>query len=86
MSYLLSVLIYLCVFISKMGLSLQLSGNGILSISGIAFLYLNSKVCTGCASHFGNPTNFIILKEPMLALKQTIHQRKALDLSFNLAP
>ena len=29
---------------------------------------------------------FNILKEPLLVQKQTIHQRKALDLSFNLAP
>ena len=37
---------------------------------------------TGCASHFGNLTNFNILKEPLLVKKQTIHQQKALDLSF----
>ena len=29
---------------------------------------------------------FNILKEPLLVQKQTIHQRKALDLSFNLKP
>ena len=29
---------------------------------------------------------FSILKEPMLVQKQTIHQQKALDLSFNLTP
>jgi hypothetical protein len=29
---------------------------------------------------------FKIWKEPMLVLKQTIHQQKALDLSFNLTP
>ena len=29
---------------------------------------------------------FNILKEPSLVQKQTIHQRKALDLSFNLTP
>ena len=37
---------------------------------------------TGCASHFGNPTNFKILKEPLLVQKQRLHQQKALDLSY----
>ena len=41
---------------------------------------------TGCASHFGNLTNFKILKEPLLLQKQAIPQQKALDLSFNLTP
>ena len=41
---------------------------------------------TGCASHFGNPTNFKIVKESLLVLKQMILQQKALDFSFNLAP
>ena len=41
---------------------------------------------TGCASHFGNLTNFKILKEPLLVQKQAIPQQKALDLSFNLTP
>ena len=41
---------------------------------------------TGCGSHFENPSNFKILTEPLLVQKQTIHQQKALDLSFNLAP
>ena len=45
-----------------------------------------SLAYTGCGSHFGNPTNFKILKESMLVLKQTIPQKKALDLSFNMAP
>ena len=31
------------------------------------------------------PAFFNILKEPLLVQKQTIHQRKALDLGFNLA-
>ena len=44
------------------------------------------RVCTGCGSHFENPTNFKIVKEPLLVQKQTIPQQKALDLSFNLAP
>ena len=30
------------------------------------------------------PAFFNILKEPLLVEKQTIHQQKALDLSFNL--
>ena len=32
------------------------------------------------------PAFFNILKEPLLVQKQTIHQQKALDLSFNLTP
>ena len=32
------------------------------------------------------PVFFNILKEPLLVQKQMIHQRKALDLSFNLTP
>ena len=32
------------------------------------------------------PAFFNIVKEPLLVLKQTIHQQKALDLSFNLRP
>ena len=43
-------------------------------------------VCTGCDSHFRNPVVFNILKEPLLVQKQTLHQQKVLDLSFNLAP
>ena len=41
---------------------------------------------TGCNSVFRKMFEFKIWKEPMLVLKQTIHQQKALDLSFNLAP
>ena len=41
---------------------------------------------TGCGSHFRNPAPFNILKKPLLVLKQTIHQQKALYFSFNLAP
>ena len=41
---------------------------------------------TGCDSHFRNPVVFNILKEPLLVQKQTLHQQKVLDLSFNLAP
>ena len=37
---------------------------------------------TGCGSHFGNPTNFKILKEPLIVQKQTIHRQKGLDLSY----
>ena len=34
-----------------------------------------------------NPLAFFnFLKEPLLVQKQTIHQQKALDLSFNLTP
>ena len=41
---------------------------------------------TGCASHFGNPTNFKILKEQLLVQKQTLHQRKGLVFSFEITP
>ena len=44
------------------------------------------KTITGCASHFENLANFKIVKELLLVLKQTIQQKKDLDLSFNLAP
>jgi hypothetical protein len=37
---------------------------------------------TGCGSHFENPINFKILKKPLLVQKQTLHQQKALDLSY----
>ena len=46
----------------------------------------NYEKNTGCGSHFENPTNFKILKKPLLVKKQTIPQQKALDLSFNLTP
>ena len=54
-------------------------------------IYLG-KICfqeghiTGCGSHFRNPAPFNILKKPLLVQKQTIHEQKALDFSFNLAP
>ena len=41
---------------------------------------------TGCKSQFRKIFGFKNWKEPMLVLKQTIPQQKALDLSFNLAP
>ena len=41
---------------------------------------------TGCKSQFRKIFEFKDWKEPMLVLKQTIPQQKALDLSFNLAP
>ena len=44
------------------------------------------RICTRCGSHFENPTNFKILKEPLLVQKQNLHQQTALDLSFNLTP
>ena len=39
---------------------------------------------TGCNSIFRKIFKFKIWKKPMLVQKQTIHQQKALDLSFNL--
>ena len=41
---------------------------------------------TGCISDIWKKVQVNILKEPMLVLKQTIHQQKALDLTFNMAP
>ena len=37
---------------------------------------------TGCGSHFENSTRFKILKELLLLQKQTLHQQKAIDLSY----
>ena len=41
---------------------------------------------TGCKSPKDTFSKINILKEPLLAQKQTISQQKALDLSFNLTP
>ena len=41
---------------------------------------------TGCKSRIRKMVEVKIWKEPMLVLKQTIPQQKALDFSFNLAP
>ena len=41
---------------------------------------------TGCRSQIRKIFEFKIWKESMLVLKQTIHQKKALNLSFNMAP
>ena len=43
-------------------------------------------VYTGCKSRIRKMFEFKIWKKPMLVLKQTIHQQKDLDFSFNLAP
>jgi hypothetical protein len=43
-------------------------------------------LCTGCKSDIWKKVQVNILKESLLVLKQTIHQQKALDLSFNMAP
>ena len=50
------------------------------------FFLKSYSYSTGCDSHFRNPVVFNILKEPLLVQKQTLHQQKVLDLSFNLAP
>ena len=47
---------------------------------------MKKKILYRCDSHFRNPAVFNILKEPLLIQKQTLHQQKALDLSFNLTP
>ena len=44
------------------------------------------KSSTGCNSDIWKKVQVNILKEPLLVLKQTKHQRKALDFSFNMAP
>ena len=41
---------------------------------------------TGCKSRNDTYFQIKILKEPLLVLKQTVLQQKALDLSFNLTP
>ena len=41
---------------------------------------------TGCDGHFWNPVVFNILKEPLHIQKQTLHQQKALNLRFKMAP
>ena len=46
----------------------------------------HSILHTGCVRQNENPTNFKIVKEPLLVRKQTTSQQKALDFSFNLAP
>ena len=42
--------------------------------------------CTGWISHIWKKVQANILREPLVLLKQTMPQQKALDLSFNLAP
>ena len=37
---------------------------------------------TRCARHFEYPTNFKILKEPLIVQKQILHPQKALDISY----
>jgi len=41
---------------------------------------------TGCKRRIRKMFEFKIWKESMLVLKQTTHQQKVLDLSFNVAP
>ena len=43
-------------------------------------------ICTGCNSDIWKKIQANILREPLVLLKQTIPQQKALDLSFNLTP
>ena len=66
-----------------------IDGRGIWLFRGarnmIGWLELGTQI-TGCGSHFENLTNFKILKEPLLVLKQMIHQIKALNLSFSMVP
>ena len=51
------------------------------------FQHFNCKIkYTGCNSGKWKKVQANILKEPLVLLKQTIPQQKALDLSFNLAP
>ena len=44
------------------------------------------KVVQGVKVNSKKNFEFKIWKKPLLVLKQTIHQQKALDLSFNMAP
>ena len=57
-----------------------------LAINQSGELNIMTKNSTGCKSQFRKIFEFKNWKEPMLVLKQTIPQQKALDLSFNLAP
>ena len=50
--------------------------------STVHIIAVAEQVSTGCGSHFENPTNFKILKEPLLVQKQALHQQKALDLCY----
>ena len=68
----------------EFGISIQLQSAS--SQVGLGWVRSCPSNTTGCGSHFENLTNFKILKEPLLVLKQTIHQKKALNLSFNMAP
>ena len=43
---------------------------------------LFNLINTGCVRQNENPTNFKILKEPLLEQKKTLHQQKALDLCY----
>ena len=49
-------------------------------------MQLFSADATGCISQIRKIFEFKIWKEPMLVQKQTIHQQKALDFSFYMAP
>ena len=45
-----------------------------------------TDICTGCKSPKHTFFKINIVKEPLLVHKQTLHQQKALDISFNLTP
>ena len=48
--------------------------------------FISSQKTTGWISDIWKKVQANILKDPLVLLKQTIPQQKALDLSFNLAP
>ena len=52
------------------------------------YLYLQhvAQLTTGWISDIWKMIQADILREPLVLLKQTIPQQKALDLSFNLTP
>ena len=61
-------------------------GRAKLGEQGRAISEVGVKYSTGCKSRIRKMFEFKNWKEPMLVLKQTIYQQKALDLIFNMAP
>ena len=75
---------YLFIFLMEAGMDFY--QDSLPENRAIKILVLFERISTGCDSHFRNPVVFNILKEPLLVQKQTLHQQKVLDLSFDLAP
>ena len=52
----------------------------------VEFTNITFYLSTGWISEIWKKLQAKILKEPLVLVKQTIHQQKALDLNFNLPP